>query len=73
MDEDKEYYAKSANRLSSMLVLTAEYENGQTIEAMDYLDREMEDTWRHGVPSISESGFRSSVQRAFSETIQRLP
>ena len=64
---------KEEDKTRPRWILTAEYENGQKIEAMDYLDREMEDTWRHGVPSISESGFRSSVQRVFSETIQRLP
>ncbi|MBR6868721.1 MAG: hypothetical protein IKM93_02785 [Bacteroidales bacterium] len=64
---------KEEDKTRPRWILTAEYANGQKIEAMDYLDREMEDTWRHGVPSISESGFRSSVQRVFSETIQRLP
>ena len=51
-------------------ILRAEYENGQKIEAMDYLDRTPEDSWRHGVPSISEMGMRSDTQRAFSETLK---
>ena len=54
-------------------ILTAEYENGQKIEAMDYLDRESKDSWRHDVPSISEIGFRSSVQQSFSVMIPSLP
>ena len=53
-------------------ILTAEYENGQKIEAMDYLDRPEEDRWSHNIPSRSEIAMRSSTQHNFSEAIQRL-
>lgn len=53
-------------------ILTAEYENGQKIEAMDYLDRSTGESWRQGVPSISEMGIRRSTEQFFSEAIQRL-
>lgn len=51
-------------------ILFAEYENGQKIEAMDYLDRSTGDSWRLGVPSISEMGLRDSAERAFSDAIK---
>ena len=53
-------------------IMTAEYENGQTIEAMDYLDRSTEDNWRKGVPSFTEMGIRIDTERAFDEAIQRI-
>ena len=52
-------------------ILTAEYENGQKIEAMDYLDRPA-DHWRLGVPSISEMGLRTETERLFSEESRRI-
>ena len=51
-------------------ILKAEYENGQKIEAMDYLDRTPDDSWRHDVPSISEMALRHATQQAFSENIK---
>lgn len=53
-------------------ILKAEYANGQKIETMDYLDRSAEDSWRQGVPSISEMGLRSSTEQGFKEAIQQL-
>lgn len=53
-------------------ILTAEYENGQKIEVMDYLDRSPKDDWRHDVPSISEMGLRYGTEQAFSEAIRLL-
>ena len=54
-------------------VLIAEYENGQKIEAMDYLDRNLEDgDWRHGVPSLSERELRYEVERFFEQEISRI-
>ena len=47
-------------------------ENGQKIEAMDYLDRTPDDSWRHDVPSISERSFHYDTQQAFTENIERL-
>jgi hypothetical protein len=52
-------------------ILTAEYENGQKVEAMDYLDRTPEESWRQGVPSISEMGIRHSTEQLFSEAVLR--
>lgn len=47
-------------------ILTAEYENGLKIEAMDYLDRKAaEESWRQGVPSFSETGLRHETEQAF--------
>lgn len=54
-------------------ILTAEYENGQKIETMDYLDRPPEDRWQNDIPSISETGLRYSVQQTFSEILQQHP
>ncbi|MBR3449612.1 MAG: hypothetical protein IKH24_08745 [Bacteroidales bacterium] len=54
-------------------ILTAEYENGQKIETMDYLDRPPEDRWQNDIPSISETGLRYSVQQIFSEILQQHP
>ena len=51
-------------------ILFAEYENGQKIEAMDYLDRSTGDSWRQGVPSISEMGLRNDTECAFSDAIK---
>ena len=54
-------------------ILIAEYENGQRIEAMDYLDRNLKDgDWRHGVPSISERELRYEVERFFKEEFARI-
>ncbi len=54
-------------------ILTAEYENGQRIEAMDYLDRKPDDRhWRQGVPSCSEMSFRNATEQAFSEEKQQI-
>ena len=54
-------------------VLIAEYENGQRIEAMDYLDRTLKDgDWRHGVPSLSEQELRYEVERYFLEELSRI-
>ena len=50
--------------------LRVEYENGQKIETMDYLDRPA-DHWRLGVPSFSEMGLRSDTERLFSEVSQK--
>ncbi|MBR3291417.1 MAG: hypothetical protein IKI66_04485 [Bacteroidales bacterium] len=49
-------------------ILMAEYENGQKISVMDYLDRELgEDSWRKDVPSFSEIGLRNETEQAFSQ------
>ena len=49
-------------------ILTAEYENGQKIVAMDYLDREpAAESWRQGVPSFSEMDLRNDTEQAFSQ------
>ena len=61
---------KEEDKTRPRWILKAEYENGQTIEAMDYLDRTPEDSWRHDVPSISEQAFRYAVGRAFSEIVK---
>lgn len=51
-------------------ILTAEYENGQRIDTMDYLDREIpDDSWRQGVPSMTEIAIRNATQQSFSENI----
>lgn len=49
-------------------ILTAEYENGQKLAVMDYLDRDLgEDSWRLDVPSFSEIGLRNETEQAFSQ------
>ena len=53
-------------------IMIAEYADGTKYEKIDYLDRESGDSWRHNVPSFTETGFRSEVQRRFSEEIQRI-
>ena len=54
-------------------ILIVEYENGQRIEAMDYLDRNLSDSdWRHGVPSLSERELRYEVERYFTEELSRI-
>ena len=54
-------------------ILVAEYENGQRIEAMDYLDRSLSDSdWRHGVPSLSERELRYEAERFFQEELSRI-
>ena len=53
-------------------ILTAEYENGQKIAVMDYLDRELgEDSWRKDVPSFSEVGLRNETEQAFSQLSEK--
>jgi len=58
-------------------ILIVEYENGQRIEAMDYLDRELgANDWRYGVPSRSERELRYEAERYFElelSRIQQLP
>ena len=53
-------------------ILTAEYENGQRIEAMDYLDRPVGDSWRLGVPSLSEMELRRDTEETFSREMHRI-
>ena len=54
-------------------ILIAEYENGQRIEAMDYLDRTLKDEdWRHGVPSLSERDLRYEAERCFQQELSRI-
>jgi hypothetical protein len=53
-------------------ILKAEYANGFKIEKMDYLDREKGDSWRHDVPSISESELRHETEYLFREELQRI-
>ena len=54
-------------------ILIAEYANGQRIEAMDYLERELKnDDWRHGVPSLSERELRYEAERYFQQEISRI-
>ena len=54
-------------------ILIAEYENGQKIEAMDYLERTLkDDDWVHGVPSLSERELRYEVERYFQKEISRI-
>jgi predicted small lipoprotein YifL len=60
------------NKTRPRWILKVEYENGQKIEAMDYFDRPVDESWRHDVPSISEMALRHSTQQAFSEKIQQL-
>ena len=61
---------EAAEAVPAFQILKAEYENGQKIEAMDYLDRTPEDSWRHDVPSISERSFRYDTQQAFNENLK---
>ena len=61
---------KEADKTRPRWILKAEYENGQTIETMDYLDRTPEDQWRHDVPSISEQGFRYGIKQTFSDIVK---
>jgi predicted small lipoprotein YifL len=61
---------KEEDKTRPRWILKAEYENGQKIEAMDYLDRTPEDSWRHDVPSISERSFRYDTQQAFNENLK---
>ena len=54
-------------------LLTVEYENGQKIEAMDYLDRKLDsESWRQDVPSFSEMDLRHETERLFSEVVQSI-
>lgn len=53
-------------------LVIAEYEDGTKYEILDYLDREVGDSWRHDVPSFTEMGLRSEVQRHFGEEIKRI-
>jgi hypothetical protein len=54
-------------------LLTVEYENGQKIETMDYLDRKPDsDSWRQDVPSFSEMDLRHETERLFSEVVQSI-
>lgn len=54
-------------------VLIAEYENGQKIEDMDYLDRDLkDDDWHHGVPSLSERELRYEAERLFGKELSRI-
>ena len=62
---------KEEDKTRPRWILKAGYENGQQIEAMDYLDRTVDDSWRYDVPSISEMALRYGVEQAFSEGIQR--
>ena len=61
---------KEEDKTRPRWILKAEYENGQKIEAMDYLDRTPDDSWRHDVPSISERSFRYDTQQAFTENLK---
>ena len=55
-------------------IVIAEFENGQKIEAMDYLDRPAEDDgWqRKDVPSVSERGLRYDAEEFFKREIERI-
>ena len=63
---------KKEDKTRPRWILKAEYGNGQKIEAMDYLDRPVEESWRQNVPSFSEMGLRNAVQHTFSEAVRRL-
>ena len=53
-------------------MLVAHYENGQTIKTMDYLDRSVDDSWRHDVPSMSEMTLRYDTEHYFETCIQSI-
>ena len=61
---------KEEDKTRPRWILKAEYENGQKIEAMDYLDRETGESWRQDVPSISEQALRYATGQAFREILK---